>query len=481
MKTIKKQLFQIAIAIILAGCNDVEAFEVDTSYREVGARGADISWITEMEDNGFQFFNDFGEEQDLFTILKDHSMDSIRLRVWVNPANGYNNIDDTIAKALRVKEAGMQIMIDFHYSDTWADPGHQSKPVDWQSYDANGLMTAIWWHTFDSLTALKNAGITPIWVQVGNETNNGMLWDEGKASEDMQTFSWMINSGYDAVKEVFPDSQVIVHLANCHDNANFRWIFDGLNDNGGKYDIIGASNYPTNASGITWQQANEQCLNNLNDMVSRYNKDVMITEIGVPWDHLEAKLIIDDMFDKLADVADSRSKGIFYWEPQGQNYNGYTLSVWDPITKQPTEALDAFIKRGQANAIASRISNRCIDAAGASPGNDVIQWDCHQNDNQLWILTELDNGYAQIQSKQTQMCIDIEGARNTNGTNALQWHCTTAYNQQFLKEPMETGFYRLKSRASGKCLDVTSHGANNGDSLVLWTCNNDWNQQWFNK
>ncbi|WP_111979366.1 glycosyl hydrolase 53 family protein [Algibacillus agarilyticus] len=449
------------------------------------AKGADISWLSEMKDNNYIFYNDNGVEQDVITTLKQHGMDSVRLRVWVNPADGfYSGIDDVVAKAVEAQNAGMRIMIDFHYSDTWADPGHQTKPSEWASYTAEGLTQAVWWHTYDSLNAIKAAGVTPEWVQVGNETNNGMLWGEGKASENMQAFTWLVNSGHDATKAVFPDSKVIVHLANCHDNANFRWIFDGLNSYGGKYDVIGASDYPTNVVGSSWQTVNQQCLANLNDMVSRYDKDVMITEIGVPWDNADAEAILRDMIDKLDEVQDSRSLGVFYWEPQASNFNGYTLGAWDPNTRKPTGALDAFIDdttpTATTNRIRSRISDRCIDVNGArkNNGEDILQWSCHNNDNQQWTFNAVDSGYYQIQAKHSGLCLDIESASDNDGANVIQWTCKDTYNQQFIKEDMGDGYFRLKSRASGKCIDIYAQGTSNGDSAIQWSCHDGWNQQW---
>lgn len=455
---------------------------LSSTYAWANAKGADISWITEMEANGFQFYNDNGVEQDVISILQDHDFDAIRLRVWVNPADGwYSSIDDVVDKAVRANNAGMRVMIDFHYSDTWADPGHQTKPAAWAGYDLDGLMSSVWWHTYDALNAVKNAGVTPEWVQIGNETNNGMLWDEGKASENMQAFTWLVNSGHDAAKEVFPDTKVIVHLANCHDNANFRWIFDGLNANGGKYDVIGASNYPTNVSGSSWQTVNSECLSNLNDMVTRYNKDVMITEIGVPWDNADAEGIVKDMIDKLETVTDGRSLGIFYWEPQAQNFNGYTLGAWNPNTGRPTGALDAFIDTASyTSRIRSRISDRCIDVNGArsANGEDILQWTCHNNANQQWEQISTGDGYVQLKVQHSGLCLDVEGASSADGANVIQWSCKSSYNQQFLKEYMGDGFYRLRSRATGKCIDVNAQGTNNGDSIIQWSCHDGWNQQW---
>lgn len=316
-----------------------------TSYANAFTKGADISWITQMEDSGYEFYNDWGYRQDVLSILRDHGMNAIRLRVWVNPSDGYyNSLQDVLVKAQWAKAAGMDVMIDFHYSDTWADPANQWKPSAWNSLSFEELMDKVWAYTRDSLITLKEAGITPKWIQIGNETNNGMLWNDGLASSNMRNFAWLFNSGRNAAKEIFPNAKIVVHLANCHDNGNFRWILDGLQSNGAWWDVIGASSYPKNAAGITWQQANNQCLNNLNDLVSRYGTEVMISEIGVPWDDSESKTIVADLIHKIRSVNQGKGIGIFYWEPQAYNWQGYTLGAWNPETKQPTEALDAFLE-----------------------------------------------------------------------------------------------------------------------------------------
>jgi arabinogalactan endo-1,4-beta-galactosidase len=211
------------------------------------AKGADISWITQMEAEGRKFYNAAGKEMECMALMKSLGMNSIRLRVWVNPSPAYNNTADVVVKALRAKALGMRIMIDFHYSDNWADPGKQTKPAAWNNLDINGLKDAIGKHTIEVLSELKKNNISPEWVQVGNETNNGMLWPEGKASVNMNNFAMMINAGYDGVKSVFPNAKVIVHISNGYDNGLFRWMFDGLKANGAKYDVIGMSLYPSYA------------------------------------------------------------------------------------------------------------------------------------------------------------------------------------------------------------------------------------------
>ena len=304
------------------------------------AKGADVSWLTEMESKGIKFYDKKGSQQDLFQILKDEGMNSIRLRVWVNPAGGWCNTKDVLTKALRAKALGMKILIDFHYSDSWADPGKQTKPAAWQNENIAQLDSTVKAYTTGVLDTLQSNGISPDWVQVGNETNDGMLWPEGKASANMANFASLVNAGYDAVKSVFPSAKVIVHISNGFDNSLFRWIFDGLKNNGAKWDVIGMSLYPTASN---WKQLNAQCLLNMQDMVSRYNKQVMICEIGMSEnDSLSCKDFILDLSQKSRSIADNKCLGIFYWEPECYgNWNGYTLGAFNN-SGQPTVALDAF-------------------------------------------------------------------------------------------------------------------------------------------
>lgn len=304
------------------------------------AKGADISWITEMESAGRKFYNSNGTQQDIMQILKDLGMNTIRLRVWVNPADGWNGKADVIAKAVRAKNMGMRIMIDFHYSDFWADPGKQTKPAAWAAQDLNGLKTSLANHTIDILNALKAAGVTPEWVQVGNETNDGMLWPDGKASVNMSNFAQLFIAGYDAVKTVFPSAKVIAHVSNGWDNNLFRWLLDGLKNNGAKWDVIGMSLYPTTAN---WQTLNNQCLANMNDMIARYNTPVMIVEIGMSWDQpAAAKAFMQDLIQKTKSISGEKGLGVLYWEPQSYGgWKGYTLGAFDNAGK-PTDALSAF-------------------------------------------------------------------------------------------------------------------------------------------
>ncbi|SEQ93189.1 glycoside hydrolase family 53 protein [Pedobacter rhizosphaerae] len=305
------------------------------------ALGADVSWLTEMEANGKKFYNAAGEQQDLLKILKDKGINTIRLRVWVNPASGYCNTADVLAKAKRAKAMNMRLLIDFHYSDSWADPGQQNKPAAWVNHDFATLKTAVYNHTVEVLNVLKTNKIIPEWVQVGNETNNGMLWNEGKASVNMKNFADLVLSGYNGVKAVNPATKVVVHISNGYDNSLFRWIFDGLKNNGAKWDVVGMSMYP---SATDWSAKNTQCLANMTDMVTRYGSEVMICELGMPVSEAVAcKAFIKDLIAKNKSLPNNKGLGVFYWEPQSYNsWSGYKLGAFDDSGK-PTVAMDGFL------------------------------------------------------------------------------------------------------------------------------------------
>lgn len=342
MKLIHYLILLVFLGLFSSTCGkddkpDPKPPEEDTnSY----AKGADVSWITEMEDNGILFYDKTGKETECIALMKSLGMNSIRLRVWVNPVDGWCNKTDLLVKAKRASDLGMRIMIDFHYSDIWADPGHQSKPAAWAGLSFTDLCSAVSNHTAEILAALKNWNIYPEWVQVGNETGNGMLWEDGKADINMAQYARLSNAGYEAVKSVFPDTRVIVHVHGGQNNSLFRWLFDGLKNNGGKWDVIGMSLYPEIDK---WQEYNDDCISNINDMISRYGKEVMICETGMPWDEeVTANLFLTDLITRTMAIGSKKCLGVFYWEPETYNgWKGYTLGAFDN-SGRPTSALDAF-------------------------------------------------------------------------------------------------------------------------------------------
>lgn len=331
-------LLMISLTTWATGCEDKQVPPpADTTYF---IKGADISWITEMEANGKKFYTANGVEKEATALLKDLGMNAIRLRVWVNPTEGWNGLQDVVNKALRVKQLGLKLMLDFHYSDNWADPGKQFPPQLWTSLDVATMQDSIKRHTLLVLDALWAQGVKPTWVQIGNETNDGMLWPLGKASQNMSNYAAFIKAGYQAVKSWDPNVYVIVHLSNGYDNALYRWNLDGLKQHGANWDILGMSLYPT---ATNWATLNQQCLANMQDMIARYNTPVMICEVGMPWDQADASYsFMSDLISKLKSIPHQMGLGIFYWEPQSYgNWKGYTLGAFDN-NGRPTRAMSAF-------------------------------------------------------------------------------------------------------------------------------------------
>ncbi len=311
-------------------------------------KGADISWLPQMEATGYKFYNEQGTEQDCFQILKDHGINTIRLRTWVNPSdhrtNGHCSLEETVAMAVRAQKWGMRVMINLHYSDSWADPGKQKKPSAWVGHDFSNLLTDVYDYTAGVMMALKSAGVFAEWVQVGNEIPGGLLYPEGSTANWSQLIQ-LTNKGYDAVKAISPSSKVILHVDQGNNNSRFRWWFDNAKANGAKYDVIGLSYYPY------WLKGNpdftlsiEDLGNNLIDMASVYGKEVMIVEVG--GEDSRAKNTYDMLVavqQKLKAVPDKQGLGLIYWEPQGaKSWSGYSLSAWG-TDGRPTIAMDAFL------------------------------------------------------------------------------------------------------------------------------------------
>jgi arabinogalactan endo-1,4-beta-galactosidase len=317
----------------------------------VFAKGGDISWLPVMEkESKFKFYNDNGEVQDCFQILKDHGINTIRLRTWVNPSldwvNGHCSKYETIAMAVRAKSWGMRVMINFHYSDTWADPGKQAKPAAWASHSFTQLLTDVYDYTHNFMTSLDSAGVTPEWVQVGNEIPGGMLYPEG-STDNWPQLAQLINKGYDAVKAVSPTSKVVLHIDQGNNNSRFRYWFDKAKTHGAKYDVIGMSYYPYWLVGSPDYTLSINDLgNNMLDMVSRYGKEVMVVETGgLDTKPQNTKDMLVAVINKLQAVPNNAGLGLIYWEPQAsRNWGQYPLSAWGTgPTPKPTIALDAFL------------------------------------------------------------------------------------------------------------------------------------------
>lgn len=345
----------LMFSITGTSCSNDDAVtpEQEKKYDMTGfAKGADVSWLTELESNGTLFYDANGKPQECMALLRDLGMNSIRLRVWVNPDGGWCGKDDVVAKAWRAQKLGMRLMIDFHYSDTWADPGKQYVPAAWKDYTFEQMKQAVADHTRDVLSALKERNIDVEWVQVGNETSDGMLWNDadgadalavtGRASKNMANFAAYVNAGYDAVKAVYPDAKVIVHLDKGNKLSQYTWMFDGLKQHGAKWDVIGMSLYPDWITDQTWQQVSDDCLANMQTLSTKYGCNVILSEIGMVWNSENAAPFLKKMVDGCKAL--SICEGVFYWEPETYgNLNGYDKGAFDDSGK-PTVALQEAFK-----------------------------------------------------------------------------------------------------------------------------------------
>jgi arabinogalactan endo-1,4-beta-galactosidase len=339
----------ILTVFFLAFIINSSLFSEGTSTNAIFANGGDVSWLPEMEkESNFQFYNDNGVTQDCFQILKDHGINTIRLRIWVNPnmtdwKNGHCSTAETVAMAVRAQKWGMRVMIDFHYSDTWADPSHQAKPAAWVGHDFATLLNDLYNYTYGVMIALDTVGVTPEWVQLGNETSGGMIYPEGSTSNWPQ-LAQLINKGYDAVKAVSPGTKVVLHIDQGNNNSRFRTWFDNAKTYGAKYDVIGMSYYPYWLSGSPDYTLSINNLgNNLNDMVTRYGKEVMVVETGgLDTNAQNTYDMLTAVVNKVKAVPNNSGLGVIYWEPEGaRSWSGYALSAWGS-NGRPTVALDAF-------------------------------------------------------------------------------------------------------------------------------------------
>ncbi len=312
----------------------------------VFAKGADISWVTEMEDKGMKFYNASGSETECTALMKEIGFDAIRLRVWVDPKDGYCGKEDVLEKAKRARDLGMRLMIDFHYSDSWADPGKQNIPQAWKDFNAVQMAEAVDKHTTDVLKTLKDNDIEVEWVQVGNEVNSGMLWPSGKVQgNSAENFVRYANAGHDAAKRIYPDVKTILHVSNGQDLDLFHWFFTLMMSQNTRYDMIGMSLYPSwwENGGYTQNYISiiNDCIRNIGAVSATFNKPVMLCEIGMPCS--EPAMSYEAINHLLCEVMKMEEcQGVFYWEPEAPDgYNGgYGLGAFKD--GRPTKALDPF-------------------------------------------------------------------------------------------------------------------------------------------
>src|SRR5690242_20064522 len=275
--------------------------------------GADISFLPELEARGMKF-SDNGVEKDAIQILKDHGFNYIRLRIFNEPARdsgyspgkGFCDLAHTKAMAKRVKDAGMKLLLDFHYSDYWADPGKQYKPAAWRGLSFEALKKEMYDYTKEVISKLKAQGTTPDMVQIGNEINHGIVWPDGNVSQ-VDQLAQLINAGTAGVKAVDPGITMMLHVALGGQNDESVWFIDNMLARGVEFDVIGESYYPK------WHGTLDDLRNNLTDLATRYSKDIIVVEYS------QLKKEVNDIAFSLPN---DKGKGTMIWEP---------LNTWEKI------------------------------------------------------------------------------------------------------------------------------------------------------
>jgi arabinogalactan endo-1,4-beta-galactosidase len=268
--------------------------------------GADLSWVPQQESEGRRF-SDSGVSRDVVAILKDHDFNAIRLRLFVDPTapggyspKGYCGLDSTLAMAGRVKAAGMGLLLDLHYSDTWADPQHQTKPAAWRELDFSSLTNKVYEYTRETLAAFDSRGLRPDIVQVGNEIGAGLLWPDGR-SDNFEKTSALLRAAIRGVRKAEPSAEVMIHLEFGGQNEKSRWFLDNAVKHGVEFDLIGLSYYRE------WQGTLADLKANLTDLATRYRQGIVVVEYSAP-----AGPAIQQILQSLPD---GKGRGSFIWEP----------------------------------------------------------------------------------------------------------------------------------------------------------------------
>lgn len=311
-------------------------------------KGMDLSTLLELERCGARYY-DKGQERDILSIMKDYDVDTIRLRLWNDPKSesgewygaGNNDLSETIAIGKKVTEAGFGVLLNFHYSDFWADPGKQIKPKAWKDFGMEELEKAVYDFTKESLEKILDEGVNVTMIQVGNELSNGLLWPEGRVPNYDNIYR-LVSAGLKACREIDSKIPLMIHLDNGGNNALYREWFDNFTQRGGDFDYIGLSYYPF------WHGSLDMLEYNMNDIAERYGKDLIVAEVSMgftmesyqqyeklsdeerkgyatkpslvekidyPMTIQGQKDFTEDFLNRVGKVNGNHGKGFFWWEP----------------------------------------------------------------------------------------------------------------------------------------------------------------------
>ena len=333
--TVKTRNFTAADKDYDAPFKDMET-ETDTVFERAALDstfvfGADVSSTTQITRQSKKFYNRAGQQKSLMAALKEQGANSVRLRVLVSPSN--NDFNTAYAKTLgnQAKTQGLSIMLDMHYCDWWGD---NVKPKGWKNYNSEKLLNVVKSHTNTVVRSLNGTGYLR-WVQIGNEVDGGLLWEDGR---ETATFVSIINTAYETVKAVNPELQTVLHVAECE---NTKWLtdyFDTLQVAGAQWDAIGLSMH-VKGSTLKPEALTAKVCENVKVLRERYGKPVFIVETGYYNDRqIEGNQWLCDLLTQLMDAG---AAGLYYWEPEITD--DYDMGAWNPLTRKPSLSMDAFL------------------------------------------------------------------------------------------------------------------------------------------
>lgn len=319
--------------------------------------GHDMSTLQQLESVG-KTFTDNGMVLPAERIVAHHGATFIRERLWLNPPMPFNDLSHVLKMAKRIKAAGLKLLLDFHYSDFWADPGHQTTPAAWQSLDLPMLTLAVYNYTREVVKRLADQGTPVDMVQTGNEITAGMLWPLGQIyvnnTQRWPEFTSLLKAAILGARDGSPHHlEVMVHIDRGGDNGGSRWFYDHILEQGVDFDVIGLSYYPWWHGTLPTMQAN------LNDLAVRYNKDIVLAETAYPWTMADGdgypNIItsqtdlqtvypptsqgqlgyMSNVLSILSQVPNGRGRGVVYWESgwiPGVGWEPGAGDAWDNMT-----------------------------------------------------------------------------------------------------------------------------------------------------
>ncbi|MAF13100.1 hypothetical protein CMK11_21825 [Candidatus Poribacteria bacterium] len=309
--------------------------------------GGDISALRRLERQGARY-TDGGKPDDAIAIMRRHGCNCFRLRLFVAPNHQgvvVNDLPYTAELAKRIKDAGARFLLNFHYSDTWADPAHQHKPKAWADLDLDALAAAVHDHTVEAIATLAEAGAAPDIAQVGNEVTPGMLWPDGKLydagdpDEQWDNFARLLRAGVDGVRSAAPEARVALHIDKGASRGATKWFFDHIAEHDIDYDVIALSYYPW------WHGSMDDVRENLEAASRDFGKDILLVETAYPYattdfraaDGWKARMrwpttpdgqrdFLSELIATVRATPDGRGIGVLWWYPESIPTHG--LHIW---------------------------------------------------------------------------------------------------------------------------------------------------------